>query len=141
MKWKNMLALTVILSISATLLFTSGCTEEEVIETSEQVSTIAGRLLVVTPPAAAPFLALIGALASTVGASVAALSQFKKARKMKKAIIAKADQIDKVIIATKGNPSPDKQPVLDFLKADMRLANGDRLKSLNDFDGVRKGLM
>ncbi|GAH39420.1 unnamed protein product, partial [marine sediment metagenome] len=105
------------------------------------VSTIAGKVSAVAPAPFNAFLALVSVLAGALPPILIALTQFQAKIKMKKAILAKADQIDKIIVATKGNPTPGDAPILDFLKADMRVASGDRLKELNTFDAVRKGVM
>lgn len=141
MKWEPITALTVVIMLSAVLVFVSGCTEEEMITASERVSATSAKLSAVTP---APFnfiLAAISAIAGAVPPVALAIRECRRKNQMKKAIIEKGNQVDKIILASKGNPEEGKSTVLDFFKSDMRLATGDRLKALNDFDKVRKGYL
>lgn len=138
MKRKNTSVLIAILFSIAILLFTAGCDQTQVEKTSKQVSATAAKLSGVAPPSISLILTAIATISAAVGATTTAIRECREKIKMKKAIIAKADQIDKIIIATQANSEKKESPVLDFMKADMRVATPSRKKDLNVFDTVRK---
>lgn len=140
MKWKTTRALLVILFFTAILSSGVGCSLTQVEKISQKVSDSAEKLSVAAPPSIKPILTAIAAMSALIASTTTAIIQYQEKIKMRKAIVAKADQIDKVILASTGNPDPEKKPILDFLRADMRLATGSRKSALNHFDKVRKGL-
>lgn len=121
-----------------TLPLCSGCTIEEA---EQNLQTGRDATLTLTPAVPIQFKwipAAITGLTTVALGVLAAIKERRRGNKMKKAILTKAKQIDKLITANNPITPKTKNTITTFMKKHTADANPETTTDLHYFDAVRK---